>query len=315
MLSDTQCQQFREQGYLVIEDVVDLLHIEALTAEYEERMTELYQQWYSSGSVKEAPEGLPFWEKLDQCRSAGVEWFQPFDISLPGENIREDTPMHFGSAIFDIVTHQRILDIVECLIGSEITSNPIQHVRIKPPQREVPEGEARAHITSTAWHQDRGVGLEASDNTEMVTVWIAVNDATVENGCLQVIPGPHDMMLPHCPQIQTAIAEAFLASEKAIPLPIKAGGIVLFDPLTPHASLPNTSKAYRWSFDLRYNVTGQHTGRQHFPEFIARSKTDPSTELHDWRRWKQLWEEARVRVANEPHIEQHRWQSDSPFCA
>ena len=63
-----------------------------------------------------------------------------------------------------MVTGDRDLDTVECLIGSEITSNPIQHVRIKPPERDVKDGETRAHIVSTDWHQDRAVTLETADN-------------------------------------------------------------------------------------------------------------------------------------------------------
>ena len=58
---------------------------------------------------------------------------------------------------------------------------------------------------------------------------------------------------------------------------------MIFHPLMPHASLPNISEQYRWSLDLRYNETGQPTGRSHFPEFIARSKAHPENELTDWR--------------------------------
>ena len=316
MLNQQQIEQFQQQGYLVVENVLDTEHQDAVHTEYAERMDELYQQWHTAGLVGRPPEGLSFWEKLDLCyHASGFDWFQSFDISLPGEDIREDTPMHFGPAIFNIVRNKNLLDIIESLIGPEITSNPIQHVRIKPPEGLLPQGEIRAHITATDWHQDRGVGHAESDNTDMITAWIAINDATLDNGCLQVIPGPHNKILPHCPKVQTAIADEFIDEAAAVPLPVKAGGVVLFHPLTPHSSLSNTSKGFRWSFDLRYNVTGQPTGRAHFPEFIARSKADSANELHDWQAWKKLWEDARHRVANAPHIDQHRWRSDSPFCA
>ena len=316
MLNQHQIELFHKQGYLVVENVLDINHLQAIHTEYSERMDELYQHWYNEGFLSTPPEGLSFWEKLNLCYNAtGFDWFQSFDISLPGEDIHEDTPMHFGPAIFDIVKNNNLLDIIESLIGPEITSNPIQHVRIKPPEGLLPDGEIRAHITATDWHQDRGVGHAESDNTDMITAWIAINDATVENGCLQVIPGPHSKILPHCPKVQTAIADEFIEEATAVPLPVKAGGVVLFHPLTPHSSLSNTSEGFRWSFDLRYNVTGQPTGRAHFPEFIARSKADSANELRDWQEWKRLWEDARQRVANAPHIDQHRWRSDSPFCA
>jgi ectoine hydroxylase-related dioxygenase (phytanoyl-CoA dioxygenase family) len=91
---------------------------------------------------------------------------------------------------------------VESLIGPETASNPIQHVRIKPPQRAVPKKERRAHVIATDWRQDKGVTLEEADDTEFVTVWLAITDATIENGCLQVASGNYDTMLPHCAKTQ-----------------------------------------------------------------------------------------------------------------
>lgn len=213
-----------------------------------------------------------------------------------------------------MLTAPRLLDMVQDLIGPEITSNPIQHVRLKPPATTLHGAESRAHVTATDWHQDRAVAHESGDATQMVTVWLAISDATVENGCLQVVPGK-PQMYPHCPRKQTAIADGILDEARALPLPVKAGGAVLFHPLTPHASLVNTSDAFRWSFDIRYNVTGQPTGRAHFPEFIARSRRHPDTVLHDWQLWRTMWQDTRARLATQPHIPIHRWRSDSPACA
>jgi phytanoyl-CoA hydroxylase len=140
--------------------------------------------------------------------------------------------------VFDMITCPRLLDMVESLIGPEIVSNPIQHVRLKPPAPSLRGDEVRAHVTATDWHQDRAVAHEEADATRMVTVWLAITDATEENGCLQAVPGK-PQMYPHCPKTQTGIADGFLDVAKARPLPVKAGGAVLFHPLTPHASLPN----------------------------------------------------------------------------
>lgn len=167
---------------------------------------------------------------------------------------------------------------------------------------------------ATDWHQDRAVAHADGDGTQMVTVWLAISNATVENGCLQVIPGK-PQMYPHCPKKQTAIADGCLDLEKAQPLPVKAGGAVIFHPLTPHASLDNTSDRFRWSFDVRYNVTGQPTGRSHFPEFVARSHAHPERVLTDWQVWRDMWRDARLRLGGQPHIPIHRWKSDSPACA
>ncbi len=315
MLSERQIERFNAQGYIAVENVLDPETITAVKQEYAEVMDRLYEGWFAEGLVKRAPAGLSFWDKLEQCYKGDFDWYQPFDISLPHHDIARDTPMHFGPAVFQLATNSRVLDIVEQLIGPEITSNPIQHVRIKPPARALPKSETRAHVTTTDWHQDMGVTLEEANNTKMVTVWLAVTDAAVEHGCLTVAPGRSPELLPHCSRSQVGIADPFLPSGDAIPAPVKAGGAVIFNPYTPHASLPNTSDVFRWSFDLRYNVTGQPTGRSHFPEFVARSRSNPESELKDWREWKALWEAARERLASVPHIPQHRWANDAPYCA
>ncbi len=315
MLSKEQLNAFNDQGYLVVEDVLSAELRANIRREYETLLDQLYANWVAEGLVSEPSENN-FWGKLLTAYEAGCDWFQPMDISLPGDRIFADTPMHFGPAVFDMVRAPAILDIIEQLLGPEISSNPIQHVRIKPPARKLDHDEIRAHITSTDWHQDRAVALEDADETSMVTCWLAITDATVENGCLQVVPkAGNQNILPHCPKQQTAIADGYLSEADAVPLPVRAGGVVLFDPLTPHASLPNTSDGIRWSFDLRYHVTGQPSGRSHFPEFVARSRANPTHELHDWRIWKSMWEDARARLSTSPHIDIHRWSSDAPTCA
>ncbi|WP_299779642.1 phytanoyl-CoA dioxygenase family protein [uncultured Roseobacter sp.] len=315
MLTYAQRRAFATDGYLVLEDVLPPDIRAQVQSEYAALLDGLCEGWVADGLLPQEVMQQDFWQKLLTAYEAGCDWFQPMDISLPGDEVTPDTPMHFGPAVFDLLTCPAILDVVEALIGPEITSNPIQHVRIKPPRPALQENEIRAHVTQTDWHQDRGVGLEEADQTEMVTVWIAMTDATEENGCLQVMPGTPDTMLPHCPKTQTAIADGFIDPAQALPLPVRAGGIVLLHPLTPHASLPNGTDAFRWSFDLRYNVTGQPTGRAHFPDFVARSAARPETALTDWRTWRQMWEEARAELAGGAHIPIHRWQSDAPVCA
>lgn len=315
MLSAAQISTFRTEGYLVVRDVVSAALRRRIAREYSDLLDTLYASWVAQGILPEPTGEMDFWDKLRCSYAAGCDWFQPMDISLPGDTIHADTPMHFGPAVFDLVTCPVVLDVVQSLLGPEITSNPIQHIRIKPPAPDLKNDEIRAHITQTDWHQDRGVGLQEADRTEMITVWIAMTDATTDNGCLQVIPGSHQRMLPHCPKTQTAIADGHIDEARALPLPVAAGSVILLHPLTPHASLPNGSDAFRWSFDLRYNVTGQPTGRAHFPEFVVRSHAKPDSVLTDWRIWRQKWYDARKELAQEPRIPIHRWQSDAPFCA
>ncbi|SFJ58215.1 phytanoyl-CoA dioxygenase family protein [Jannaschia pohangensis] len=307
-LSPDQIATFHRQGYLVVDDVLDAGLLARIETEYADLLHDLATGW-----------GLPwqgFFPTLHAAHLAGHDWFQPMDISLPGDRIRPDTPFHAGPAVFDLLTSPALLDIAESLLGPELTSTPIQHVRIKPPARDLAPDEARAHVTGTSWHQDRAVAHAEADATDMVTVWVAMTDATPENGCLVVQPfeGAQDM-LPHCPLSQTAIPADHLRPGAAHPLPVRRGGVVLLHPMVPHASLDNRTDGFRWSFDLRYQKTGQPTGRAHFPEFIARSQSAPEGELRDWQVWRDSWIDARAACALRDHIPIHRWTSDSPLCA
>lgn len=313
MLTSAQIDEFQKEGVLVVPDVLPPDILGAVREEYTSLLDQLYDGWHRDGLVP-APKGEDFWEKLLLSYDAGCDWFQPMDISLPGEKIQEDTPFHMGPAVFDMLTCGRLLDLVEDLIGPEITSNPIQHVRLKPPARRLTRDEPRAHLTQTDWHQDRAVAHEEADATRMITVWLAINDVVPENGALQIIPGK-PQMYPHCPKRQTSIADGFLDLSKAKALPVKAGGAVIIHPLTPHASLENDTDKFRWSFDIRYNITGDPTGRAHFPDFVARSRSAPQTELRNWQTYRQMWHDARARLAPRPHIPIHRWTGDSPACA
>lgn len=316
MLSRAQIEFYKLNGYLVVDDVLDQASVlDPVRQEYADILDDLYAKWFAKGQVTQPPEDMDFVQKLAHSYAQGCDWFQPMDISLPADRITESTPMHAGPAVFDMLTNPRLLDLVEDLIGPEITSTPIQHVRIKPPANMLFSDENRPHLDQTMWHQDRAVAHAEADETEMVTVWIAVTDANVENGCMQVVPNESGGMLPHCPAKQTSIAKGFLDEDRAISVPVKSGGVLILDPILPHSSLANTTQGIRWSFDVRYNRTGQPTGRAHFPEFVARSKADPDSEMRDSRDWRSSWDAARSRIAKQPHIELHRWDSDAPACA
>ncbi|MEM0908407.1 MAG: phytanoyl-CoA dioxygenase family protein [Pseudomonadota bacterium] len=316
-LSEADVAQFHRDGYLVVPDLLDPeRHLAPVIDEYQTRLRSLRDVWVAQGLLPKTgrPEG--FCEGIKEAAAAGIDFFQPLDISLPLDSVEADTPFHAGPATFALLTAPPLLDAVEALIGPEITSNPIQHVRIKPPARDVSRGERRAHVTATSWHQDRAVTLSEADETRMVTAWLAVTDATQDNGCLKVLPGSHKgLMLHHCPVPQLAIPDQFIDEAAAVPLPVRAGGVVLFHPLTVHGSLDNRSDSVRWSFDLRYNTTGDPTGRPLFPAFVARSKAYPDTVLTDPLAWRQSWLDARSTLAASPPREFHRWPADAALCA
>jgi phytanoyl-CoA hydroxylase len=313
--------KFNEQGYLVVDDVLDpLLDLDPVVHEYEALLDDLARRWQSEGLLSHTFQGLPFAQRFAQILYAApkeLNVMAHFDISLPFQGVTEETPIHLGPATFDLLTSPHLLDVVEQFIGPEIYSNPIQHTRIKPPQRDLPDHlQASGLLAKTDWHQDTGVHLPEADNTHMLTVWLPVTDATPENGCLCVIPGSHRQgLVTHCPRPGAQIPDALLDGEP-IAVPVKRGGVLFFHHLTKHASLINTSDGIRWSFDLRYHPVGEPTGRPLFPGFVARSRQRPDTVISDWREWAKLWRDTRSRLAGLKEWGSFiRWTGDEPVCA
>ena len=153
-------------------------------------------------------------------------------------------------------------------------------------------------------------------------MWVALTDAFVDNGCLVSIPGSHRLgPQVHCANEDLAsepyVPPAVLAGMKAQPLPVRRGGVVLFDKLNAHRSLPNRAGSMRWSMDLRYHPIGQGSGRPAFPAFVARSKRQPESVLEDFEAWKAMWDDAREAIISGAYpdriFEDLRW-NDQAVC-
>ena len=140
-ISDAQVKQFEEEGYLVIEDLLDPeLDLKPVVDEYTRLLDRLCDQWYAEAKLPTSYSGVGFGEKLAKVMNEGdLLYYQYLDISGPGRNVASDAPVPFGPAVFSLLRNPRLLDAVQRFVGPEIYSNPIQHVRIKPPERYVPD--------------------------------------------------------------------------------------------------------------------------------------------------------------------------------
>ncbi len=311
--------EFEDKGYVVVEDVLDPQRdLQPVLDDYAQALDEwatlLHKQGYLTQTYRELPFNQRFMQVVAESKQS---WAQFFDISLPPTNVTEDMPIRLTEAVFNLLRNPRLLDVVEQIIGSEILSNPIQHTRIKPPERLVPPERRGSLATQTGWHQDQGVALPEADETKVLTVWFPMTDATIENGCLRVIPRSHrDDLTLHCPGDFTVgphIPDELLGGAP-VPLPMRRGSVLFMHRRTKHASLPNLSDDLRWSFDLRYQPIDQPTGRPALPGFVARSRQYPERVLNDHQAWVQMWHQARHNLAEEA-ARFFRWTGDSPACA
>ncbi len=321
MLSQAQLEHFKLEGYLVVDNLLSEHDLDALKREYNEVLDRLCKEWLEQGLIQQDYAELTFENRLVEVFKAGCDYISHMDISLPFKGIKEDSPIHLGEEVFKLLTNPQILSCIESLIGSEIYSNPIQHVRIKPPAKLLPEDRVSSLLRKTSWHQDQAVALPEADETQVITVWLAVNDATTENGCLAIIPRSHreDLTL-HCTGRMNAdaifIPDALIDEQRVLPVPIKKGGALFMHSRTQHSSLENNSDHFRWSFDLRYNPVGQATGRNMFPGFVAQSRTNPEQVIRDRESWAKLWLDTRERLSRQAENTYNRWGDVvSELCA
>ncbi len=143
-----------------------------------------------------------------------------------------------------------------------------------------------------AWHQDEFF-IPTRDRS-LVGGWAALDDATVENGCLWVIPGSHKpgVLWParkHEDRRFDCTKEAVFpyGDEDAIPVEVKAGSIVFFNGYLLHRSLPNRAKqGYRRVLVNHYMSAesllpwhppqqGETMGTLDFRDIVMVAGTDP----------------------------------------
>ena len=99
-----------------------------------------------------------------------------------------------------------------------------------------------------------------------------------------------------------------MPDDRALPLPMRPGSVLLMTQRTIHSSLDNvTHDQVRISMDLRYQPIGQPTGRPAFAPagFVARSRAHPDRALSDPAVWADRWFVLRRRAggAGQSHVQ------------
>lgn len=322
-LTRLQVQAFASEGYLVVENVFDPERdFLPLIGEYRELLDAIALRLYATGKIASLYDDLPFAERfIEICAESQEDLSKEFDFSLPQTGVSPETPIFTGPALFRLLSNPALLDVVESVIGPEIFSCPVQHVRIKPPKRAVANA-SNGLVGKVPWHQDIGVLLPEADESTILTVWMPLSPATIRNGCLQVIPRSHrtGKLFDHCPGGPggLAIPDHLLPAAPPTALPMAPGSVLLMTQSTVHSSLDNvTGDQVRISLDVRFQPIGEPTGRPAFAPagFVARSKARPETELRDPVTWAENWLCLRAELAGKTNPAFNRWDAKAPACA
>lgn len=159
------------------------------------------------------------------------------DIDSDDEVLKKYVAIHFphkiSSLIHQILSHKNIVNVLTNLLGPNVKCMQSM-LFVKAP------GKA-----GQSWHQDEY--YIPTRDCSLIGAWIAIDDATIENGCLWIIPGSHKPSFirrrivnnsPDYADVDTVDVSEYRKGDM-VPVEVKSGSVVFFNGYTLHSSLKN----------------------------------------------------------------------------
>jgi len=220
-LDQTQLDDFNRDGFVVVEPFLSEAEIDHLA------------QCYTNTLERLAAENT----------LANVQSGQDKDEDFQVYHIRT---AHLQHAAFNmLINDTRLLDLLECLLGPELRLVHYQGL-YKPPHTG---GEID-------WHQDNYYFEVEGDRT--VSMWLALDEATVENGCMWYLPGVHHEIYKHQQLWDIEKKKGFYFSipdmdgSDAVAAPVPRGGLSIHHCRVPHRSLKNQTNGGRRGLAMHF---------------------------------------------------------------
>ncbi len=217
-LSKSEAAQYDEQGFVVLEDVFPHDLMDAIAAEIDpiEARVEQFLQTQPGGKLF---------------------------IARAGEITFSTHLVKHSQRFVEFVREPAFAEIAHDLVGPDVRLYWDQSV-YKKPGTESP----------FPWHQDNGYTY--LEPQQYLTCWVALTDATVDNGCPWVLPGVHrrGTLLHEITDLGFVCVHE--PAPPSIAAPVGKGGIVVLSSLTPHSTGPNRTDAIRKSYIVQFAPDG-----------------------------------------------------------
>ena len=234
-LSKEAVEEFQCQGYLKIDhQLIENDHLEILRRQYDQVFAK------HRNTDGQGLRNLAVTEGTELQRQ--TEMLQIMEMWQKDEQF------------YKLLFHQSLLDITESLIGKNIQLFHDQAL-YKP-----------AHIGGEVpWHQDNGYWRCSPPN--LVSIWIALDDADEDNGCMNVIPKSYtEGGLDHTrakseEKELPALLMANIDDSQAVPVPLLAGHGMVHHCLTLHQTNPNNSSRDRRAIVIHYMPVGTQNSK------------------------------------------------------
>jgi len=220
-----EVQEFRDEGFLAV--------AQALTRTEVDQAQEGLRALARAGS----PADIQY-ERMAQDRLGQLSADERLDVTRKFMWFSEH-----DARLRALAHHPGILTAVERLLGA--TPHMFQDMALlKPPGggREKP------------WHQDNAF-FRMEPGTPIVGVWIALDEATADNGCMRVIPGSHrEGPRRHAFLRDLQVCDGEVPIERGVAVPLRPGGLLFFDGLMMHGTPANQTTSRRRALQFHYTV-------------------------------------------------------------
>lgn len=252
MLSTEELNHFRENGFLVVPNFVDAESCDRLRA----RAAQLVEQFDPSGikSIFSTHEQSRLSDDYFLASGDKVRFFfeeHAFNSEGTLKRNKERSINKIGHALHEIdpvfrqfSTTSDIQELVAALGVDEPLLLQSMYIFKQP---EI-GGEVTCHQDSTFLY---------TEPQDIIGLWFALEDATLENGCLWAIPGGHKRGLKSrwvrdgAGGMKLDVFDSIpFPEQNLVPLEVKQGSLIVLNGLLPHKSLANRSQKSRHAYTL-----------------------------------------------------------------
>ncbi len=219
-ITAAQIEQYRTRGYFILENVIPASQLEGLREECERLVQEVDREMETAG---ETSHGITHYKKR-------------YFIGNRGQESTKISRFIFGDLM---------AEVARATLGDTVYLFNEQYV-VKAPEKG----------TQFAWHQDSG--YIGHYHTPYLSCWCSLDDMTIENGTIYVLPYDRAGMTPddlfdHEVEAGTNDKVGYQGDDPGIPALVPAGSVVVFSSRTFHRSGANTSARVRRSYLAQYS--------------------------------------------------------------
>ena len=269
--SNLWAKSYINDGYLLLPDLITSEECDDLKAE----MLKIFRGDYPCEAIPPMPETAREMEVLDRIMCVGE-------------------PHVFSPLVRRYIEHPTICEILRVIVGAHI---PFWEGGVKCMQSMM-LGKVPGH-TGNPWHQDEHP-IPTRDRS-LVGAWITLDDATIENGCLWVLPNSHRSgviydRFPHNKrhEFDSCHEAAGFDDTDEIPIEMSAGSVLFFNGYLLHRSKKNRSDTFRRILVSHYCSTTSWLGwkgQRNYRGVVTVAGEDPYIDEgyvtpNVWARWE-----------------------------